>query len=84
MLTFLMLTDDQDHPRIQKRMTILEELYKGRGLTVTQVPLVGASRLEKIFSSLMLADWVTLALAKSYGVDPEPVNMVEEFKKRMG
>ncbi len=80
---FVFLTDEEDHPRIQKRMQILQEFLTARELPVIAVPLAGQSRIEKIFSSLIVADWVTLALAKSYLIDPEPVNMVEEFKKRM-
>ena len=37
--------------------------------------------MEKIFSNLLLADWVSYFLALKYKVDPEQVPMVEEFKK---
>ena len=78
---FIFLTDDSDDRRIIKRMHVLEQLFHDRRLTVENVPLVGLTRLQKIFSSLLLADWTSLKLAVAYGLDPEPVPMVEEFKK---
>ncbi len=80
---FVFLNDDDDHPRVQKRMEILQDILTAKKFLVINASLAGDSRIEKIFRSLVVADWVTLFLAKSYGVDPEPVNMVEEFKKRM-
>ncbi len=80
---FLFITDDTDSAPIKKRFAILEELYKARALPVTLVPLTGTSRLERIFSSLMVADWLSLAIATHYGTEAEQVPMVEEFKRLM-
>ncbi len=78
---FIFLTDAADHPQIQKRMAVCRKLYENRGLPVTAVPLSGATVFEKIFNSLLLADWVAFHTALSYGVSPDGVPMVEEFKK---
>ncbi len=80
---FILLCDSEDPERIQKRMNILESLYTTRELSVEVVDMQGASRLERIFSSLLLADWATLYASQFYGTDPEQVPMVEEFKKLM-
>lgn len=78
---FIFITDDTDSAPIKKRFAILEKLYKARKLPVTIVPLRGASRLEQIFNSLMIADWLSLAIATHYGTEAEQVPMVEEFKR---
>lgn len=78
---FIFLRDSEDNPRVIKRLEILQKLYEDRAIPVEVVHVQGQSRLEKIFSSLLLVDWVSLALADLYGIDPEPVPMVEEFKK---
>ena len=78
---FIFIEDSDDHPRIKKRMEVLEELYRDRNLPVVKLELDGTTRLEKIFRSLLLADWTAYHLALKYGVDPEQVPMVEEFKK---
>jgi glucose/mannose-6-phosphate isomerase len=80
---FLLLFDEEDHHKIQKRMTILKNLYEGRNLKVEVLKLEGQNKFHKIFSSLVLADWTSFLLAKEYKVEPEGVPMVEEFKKLM-
>ncbi len=77
---FIFLKDSDDHPRIQKRMEITQKLYEERRLPVSIVELEGTNRIEKIFNSLILAYWVTDYTAKKYGVEPEAVPMIEEFK----
>ena len=80
-LHFIFLTDSADHPQNQRRMKVTKKLYEERGLSVTEVPLEGKTALEKIFSSLLTADWAALHLSKIYGTEAEQVPMVEEFKK---
>ena len=77
----VMLLDPNDHPKIHRRMEILEKLYIDRGIPVHRVNLEGASHLEQIFSSILLATWTAIALADHYHVEAEQVPMVEEFKK---
>lgn len=78
---FILLSDKNDHPKIQKRMAVLKTLYEKRNLKVSVVELEGESVFEKIFSSLILGDWTSYYTAIQYSVDPEQVPMVEEFKK---
>lgn len=80
---FIFLEDTEDHPRIQKRMGITKKLFKDRGLEVISVKLEGKSRWQKVFQSILLADWVSLSLATTYQVEAEQVPMVEELKKLM-
>jgi len=82
-LVILLLKDANDHPRIQKRMEVLLRLYKERGIQVEVKEFVGENLQERIFSSLILADWTAWYTAKEYGTEPEEVPMIEEFKKRI-
>lgn len=79
----VLLKDADDHPRIAKRMEIVAQLYKKRGIETYEIDLSGSNRLFKMFSSIVLADWVSFYIAKSYGIDPEQVPVIEEFKKLM-
>lgn len=79
--SFVFLRDRSDHPRVQKRMQVLESLYRERGLPVVVLDLRGKNRFEKIFTSLIIADWTAVATADRYGLESEQVPMVEEFKK---
>lgn len=78
---FIVLTDDNDHPRIRRRMEVTERLYRARKFPMENVRLKGESALHKIFSSLTLADWIAFYSARQYGLEPEQVPMVEEFKR---
>lgn len=82
-LVILLLKDANDHPRIQKRMEVLLRLYKERGVQVETKELTGGNSQERIFSSLILADWTAWYTAKEYGSEPEEVPMIEEFKKHI-
>lgn len=77
---FIFLKDAGDHPRIRRRMEILEKLYTDRDMPVFSVDIRGESGFEKIFSTLILADWTAYYSAEYYGVESEAVPMVEEFK----
>ena len=78
---FLFLTDSTDHPQNRKRMQVTRKLYEDRGIPVTEVALEGSSTLERIFTSLLTADWTAVHLSKIYGTEAEQVPMVEEFKR---
>lgn len=77
---FIILRDPKDHPKILKRMEVLERLYKDRDLPVEMIEMKGKGVFEKIFSSLILADWAAYYTAENYGLESEQVPMVEEFK----
>ena len=78
---FIILKDSDDDKHITKRMDVLEKLYKDRKLEVTAIDLIGSTRGERIFNSLVLADWTAYSTAEKYGVEPEKTPMIEEFKK---
>lgn len=78
---FLFLYDEDDLPDIQKRMKITDQLIRGRGLNSEFIKLAGQNPLEKIFYAEILGSWLSYHLAIFYGIDPAPVEMVEELKK---
>lgn len=78
---FIILKDKKDNLKIIKRMQVLEKLYKTRNLQVETIELKDENIWLKIFSSLLLADWIAYYTALEYGLEPEKVQMVEEFKK---
>jgi len=80
---FIFLRDPADHAKVQKRMTITEELYHARGLAAAAVDMTGTTPFEKMFASIIIADWTAYYTAQAYGVEADQVPMVEEFKKRI-
>ena len=60
-----------------------QEILKKKGIEVDFVEIEGKSILEKLFNNLILSDWVSYYLAKEYKIDPAPVEIVEELKKKL-
>ena len=82
-LLVIILRDPEDHPRILKQMTITQDIIKKEGVEVKIVDIQGKSKLEKLFSTVLLGFWTSYELAMDYGVDPTPVKTIEELKRRL-
>lgn len=80
---FIFIHDTNDNLRIEKRMEVASQLFEERGYSVTNLHLSGSSVFEKIFSSLLIADWTAFELAKIKGTDPQSVPLIEDFKNRL-
>ncbi len=79
----IILKDLKDHERVIKRMEITAQILREKGMQVSTIEMSGKTTLEKIFKTILVSSWLSYYLALSYGLDPVPVAMVEDFKKRM-
>jgi len=77
----LMLRDLDTHPRILKRFEVTAKLLREKGIDVEIIDMEGESTFSKMFASILFADFTSYYLALEYGVNPTPVDMVEELKK---
>jgi glucose/mannose-6-phosphate isomerase len=77
------LKDTNDHPKIQQRMDLTAEILNQNGLSTEIINLEGETLLERLFSSILLADWISYYLALEYEIDPLITPTIEEFKKRI-
>jgi len=80
----ILLTDKtSDHPRVQARMDIFKKMLQARNIPVLEIAVKGDDLLIKIFSTMYLADWVSVLLAEKKGVDPNSIALIDEFKSRL-
>jgi glucose/mannose-6-phosphate isomerase len=79
----LMLTDSLMTEHLKRRFVATEALFERQGVTTEMIELVGNNSWEKLFSSFLLAGWVSVLLAKHYQLDPETNPVIEEFKQRL-
>ncbi len=77
------LRDPSDHPRNLKRFDITKKIMEERDINVYEYELPQGSALMKLLWGLQFGDWASYHLALNLGIDPTPVAMVEDFKKRM-
>lgn len=79
----IMLRDSQDNPQNLRRYGITADILGDYNLESAVVDLEGPSVFSRLFNSIYLADFTAYFLAEKNGVDPTPVKMVEELKKRL-
>jgi glucose/mannose-6-phosphate isomerase len=80
----IFLTDRDHHPRVRRRFDLTAELIADGAQAVIPIETEGESRTERLLWTVMLGDLVSLCLAGMRGVDPEPVEVIESLKDRLG
>jgi len=80
---FIILRDPEDHERVHKRMEATHGLIEEYGGKCAILDIEGQSLLSRLFGTAYIGDWVSYYLAVDRGIDPTPVDMVQNFKKRL-
>jgi glucose/mannose-6-phosphate isomerase len=78
------LVDSELSDSDRRRLDTVAEMVGEAGASSIEVDAGGDSRSDRVFRSVVLGDLVSLELAQSQGVDPEPVLAIESFKQRVG
>jgi len=78
---FLFLKNKDDHPRNILRMEITKEICQEKKMPVEVIEFSGSSIWEKIFSSLLLADWTAFYIAGYYELKAQEIEIINRFKK---
>jgi glucose/mannose-6-phosphate isomerase len=79
---FVLVHDEADNGRIQKRMQIINDLYVEKGLSPYILHLKTAS-IPEILESLLTGYFLATHLAMNKQVDPYKTPTIAEFKSRM-
>jgi bifunctional phosphoglucose/phosphomannose isomerase len=82
-LHLVVLRDTEEHPQTAKRRAASVEMARDRGVAVTEIAAEGTHPLERIATMIAFADYVTVYLAITLGVDPTPVPAIQELKARI-
>ena len=80
----IMLEDAADSRRIKERARLTKEIIGRKGVPSTQIVIKGEHFLTRLLSAVHIGDLTSVYLAKLTGVDPEPVTIIEDFKKQLG
>ena len=76
----IFLDDSDQHPRQRQRAELTAKLIEPDGSAVVRVETEGETRFQRLLWSVMLGDLVSLQLAARNGVDPGPVEVIEQLK----
>ena len=78
----IFIREEDCHRKIIKRFKITRDLIS-KNASTTEVVIKGESELTTIFTGILMGFWTAYFLALKYGVDPTPVKMVEDLKKKL-
>lgn len=77
------LRSNLEHERVQKRFVVSERLLSGMRPAPHVVTAVGDTVLEQLLWTSAFGDFVSIYVALLNGLNPAPVDLVEDFKKAL-
>lgn len=82
-LAVVVLHDGREAERLRRRVEITRDLAFARAGSVDEVTTRGTGALARLLSVIAVGDLASVYLALLRGVDPTPVAVIEELKKRL-
>ncbi len=82
-LVALLLESSAEPERMARRFDLTEQFMEAAGMGVVRVPARGSSATAQLMSLVLLGDLVSVYLAVLNGIDPTPVDAIEDFKQRL-
>lgn len=79
----VLLRSADEHPRMTKRIELTKKILETKVGGVIEVSAQGDNRLTRMMSTMYLGDYTSVYLAMLRGIDPTPVEPIEELKKKM-
>lgn len=76
----VLLRDRDEHPQVRRRFALTSKLISGSVPVIGEVWSQGESRLARMASLALIGDLVSVHLAEQEGVDPVPVEIIENLK----
>ena len=77
------LRDADDHPQVAKRFQATSELVADAVGGWTEIEVADSTRLDRMLSLIQLGDAASFWLAMRKGVDPTPVETIQQLKKTL-
>jgi len=83
-LAAVLLEDSGQHPRERRRFELTAASIEAAGATVVRIEAAGETPAERLLWTVMLGDLVSLAIAAARGVDPLPIEAIDDLKAALG
>lgn len=82
-LVVIFLENEDPHPRIKKRIELTKKIIRKKGAQIVELYTQGKTRIEKVFSLVVLGDWVSYYLALFYKKDPIAIKNIDYLKSEL-
>ncbi len=83
LLHVIILRDAAEPERLARRVTTTRDLAFAKAGGMDEVRAAGTGKLARLLSAVLIGDLVSWYLALLRGVDPTPVAVIDELKKRL-
>ena len=77
------LRSEFEHPQLAKRFAFVDELLRANVGGVHEVVAAGDGSLAQLLDLVIVGDFVSLQLADLAGVDPGPIDLLEDLKAEL-
>jgi glucose/mannose-6-phosphate isomerase len=82
-LTAVALRHEGEHPQVSRRFDLVAEILDGEVADRIEVRAEGDGDLAQLFDLILFGDYVSLWMAAEAGIDPGPVEVLVELKRRL-
>lgn len=82
-LSVVQLRHDEEHPQIERRFDFTRDLLDRAVAQVIEVNAEGDGELAQLLDLVLFGDYVSLWMAAAAGVDPGPVDVLVDLKRRL-
>ncbi len=79
----VLLRDSTELPEVVDRIELTKEMAFSRAKVVAEVRARGESPLARLMSAMYVGDYTSLYLAFLRGMDPAPIDMIEDLKRAL-
>jgi glucose/mannose-6-phosphate isomerase len=83
LFSVVLLRDSVETPEVVDRIELTREIALSRAKVVAEVRARGEGVLARLLSAMYVGDYASLYLALLRGMDPAPVEMIEDLKRSL-
>lgn len=83
LITLVNLRHDAEHPQVTRRFELVADLLREVVADIIEVQASGEGDLAQLLDLAMIGDFVSLHLAANAGIDPGPVPVLGELKRKL-
>jgi len=83
LITLVNLRHDAEHPQVVRRIAFVTELLREVVADVIEFRAEGEGDLAQLLDLILVGDYMSLHLATREGVDPGPVPVLDDLKRRL-
>ncbi len=83
LITLVNLRHDAEHPQVGRRFDLVADVLREVVADILEVRAAGEGDLAQLLDLALIGDFVSLHLAGQEGIDPGPIPVLDELKRRL-